>query len=60
MRIDDFINNSFNIEINDYRINDVAQKVGFLLFGETGRIIGKIIDDVTKDKTIEFDTENDK
>jgi hypothetical protein len=48
---------SFNVEINGFRIDDVAEKIG-ALFGEEGRAIGKKIDDLTKDKTIKI--ENDK
>lgn len=51
---------SFNIEFGDkVRINDAGEKIRGL-FGETGRKIGKAIDDATKDKTIQIDIKDDK
>ena len=48
-----------NVEINGHRITDVAEKIGAFFFGEKGREIGKAIDDVTKDVTIEIGAKND-
>lgn len=51
---------NFNIEFGDIiKINDAGEKIGGL-FGETGRKIGKAIDDATKDKTIRIDIKDDK
>ena len=46
---------NFNITINDYHIEDVAEKIGSI-FGEKGRAVGKAIDDLTKSVTIKIDT----
>ena len=48
-----------NVEINDCRIEDVAEKIGSL-FGDKGQRIGKSIDDLTKNVTIVIDTENNR
>ena len=56
--IKDLLSN-LNVEINGFRIEDVAEKIG-AFFGEEGRVIGKKIDDMTKDKTIKIETKKDK
>jgi len=48
---------NLNVEINDYKINDVAEKIGSL-FGQTGRGIGKAIDNMTKNVTIKIGDDN--
>jgi len=48
---------SLNIEINNRRIEDVAEKAGSI-FGETGRSIGRAIDDFTKNVTIKIDSKD--
>ena len=48
---------NLNVEINGYKINDVAEKIGSL-FGQTGRGIGRAIDGVTKNVTIKIDSKN--
>ena len=50
---------NLNVEINGYKINDVAEKIGSL-FGETGRSIGKAIDEATKNVTIKIGEENSR
>jgi hypothetical protein len=50
---------NLNVEINGHRINDVAEKIGSLFFGEEGRKIGKAIDSVTKGITIRIGTDED-
>lgn len=50
---------NLNVEIYGHKINDVAEKIGSL-FGETGRVIGKAIDEVTKNVTIKIDDENSR
>jgi len=52
--------NNLNLEINGYRINDAAEKIGALLFGDKGREIGRSIDNLTKDKTIVIDIKADE
>jgi hypothetical protein len=47
------------VEIGGKRIEDAAEKIGYLFWGEKGREIGKKIDDMTKDKTIKINTEKD-
>lgn len=42
-----------NAEFGPARVERVAEKIGSL-FGEEGRVIGKKIDDWTKDVTIKF------
>jgi len=46
---------SLNLEINEHRIEGVAEKV-CSIFGKRGRIIGKAIDDVTNNVTIKIET----
>lgn len=48
---------NLNVEINGYKISDVAEKIGSL-FGQTGRGIGKVIDSVTKNITIKIGDNN--
>jgi hypothetical protein len=50
---------NFNVEINGHRINDVAEKIGALFFGEKGREIGKWIDDTSKNFTVTIGTKSD-
>jgi hypothetical protein len=46
-----------NMEIGGRRINDVASKLGGL-FGNTGRKIGRAIDNGTKNVTIKIENNN--
>ena len=48
--------NWLNVEIGDVVIKDVAEKIGSL-FGEGGRLVGRIIDELTEDITIKIDGE---
>ena len=46
---------NLNIEINNRRTEDVAEKLGSV-FGNRGCRIGKTIDDLTKNITIKIDS----
>ena len=49
---------NLNFEINEHRIEDVAEKIGSI-FGETGRNIGKAIDELTKNVTVKIKTRDE-
>ena len=51
------VKHNLNLEINEHRIEDVAEKVGSI-FGEKGRAIGKSIDDLTKNVTIKINVKD--
>ena len=46
---------NFNMDINGIFFPDVAETIGSI-FGEGGRSIGKMVDNMTKDTTIKIDT----
>jgi predicted N-formylglutamate amidohydrolase len=48
----------FNFELDNHRYENVAERIG-VLFGEKGRAIGRMIDNLTKNITISVNT-NDK
>lgn len=50
------LHSNLNVEVGGERFEDAAEKVGSL-FGEGGRLIGKIIDELTKNLTIKIETE---
>jgi hypothetical protein len=52
------IRSNFSVEINDKRVDDVAEKIG-ALFGPEGALVGKAIDTLTKGINIKIETNDD-
>ena len=49
------ITSNINIKYKGVEVKDVAEKIGGMVAGEKGAMIGKVIDNLTKDVTIELD-----
>jgi len=49
------ITSNINIKYKGVEVKDVAEKIGGMVLGEKGAMIGKVIDKLTKDVTIELD-----
>ena len=49
------ITSNINIKYKGVEVKDVAEKIGGMVLGEKGAMIGKVIDNLTKDVTIDLD-----
>jgi len=49
------ITSNINIKYKGVEVKDVAEKIGGMVAGEKGAMIGKVIDNLTKDVTIDLD-----
>ena len=49
------ITSNINIKYKGIEVKDAGEKIGGMIAGEKGAMIGKVIDNLTKDVTIDLD-----